>query len=393
MGRRESVFIPANPGMLTPEWVTDALTGAGALSDARVSSIVVEPIGGGGVGLTGDTVRVRLEIDGGAGPDSVVAKFPSQNIQTRAISENYDSYAREIRFYQRHAHRMPVRVAKYMGAGYDPGRSKQPGPIAARIVDALPARLKIWISSNVTKYMRPTKRRYALLIEDLGSAGSVYDIIDPPDLGQLGAALDTLARMHAEFWGDPTLAEDDCLDTLVTPTPGLFRTVAARRCLPAARERFDWLGDAEAEVLAEAIAGFREDVRLLNQPLTLVHGDARSDNMMFCEDGAVALLDWALAGHGHPGWDIGYLLSSSLRVELVEERDQLIEGYAAVLRENGAEMDLRELKAAVSAAYRANAVTQLLASALFDGTLDDGETELSDMWLPRIVAGLLADRG
>ena len=71
-----------------------------------------------------------------------------------------------------YAHRLPVRTPRYFGADYDPGSSGQPGPRLAAFVDALPVGVKIWISRNTRKYLRPTKRRYALLIEDMGSAGA-----------------------------------------------------------------------------------------------------------------------------------------------------------------------------------------------------------------------------
>ena len=116
MPKRKDAFIPNTPDELTAAWVADAFAGAGV--GGTVRDIEVRPLGG-GVGMTGQTVRVR--IDGDDTPASAVAKFAASQAQTRGITESYDSYAREIRFYQRYADRIPVRTPAYLGADYDPG--------------------------------------------------------------------------------------------------------------------------------------------------------------------------------------------------------------------------------------------------------------------------------
>lgn len=121
MAPRSKAFIPNAPGELTPEWITAALRRTGA--QGSVTGLTVEPLSDGGIGMTGQTVRVRLECSADADgiPDTVIAKFAASDPQTRGLIEVYDSYAREIRFYQRYAERMPVRVPTYFGADYDPG--------------------------------------------------------------------------------------------------------------------------------------------------------------------------------------------------------------------------------------------------------------------------------
>ncbi len=390
MSAKKPVFIPGTPEQLTAQWVTSTLREANRLPAGRVQSVAVEPLNTGGVGLTGQTVRVRLQHDGAdpASPTTVVAKFAAANPETRALIESYDAYAREIRFYQRYAHRMPIPTPLYYGGDYDPGSSKQPGPVRARLVDALPASSKVWISKNITKYMRPSKRRYALLIEDLGSKGEVFNIMNPPDDAQVALALDALAAMHAQFWKDSSLAGDDVFDRIVTTTPKLFTTVALKRCLPIARDRYGWLGAEEVGLLEQAAACFAEDLEAINAPVTLVHGDPRSDNLMFRPEGDVVLLDWALAANGHPGWDVGYFLSSCLSAERMANLDALVAGYEARLVELGVPVDGDDLRSVIDAAYRVAAIQQLLSLAVFDGTLDEAGDELADHWLPRLVAGM-----
>ncbi len=67
--------IPAHPGELSPEWVTSAMRAAGTIGgDVEVVGLHLEPLGDGGVGLAGETVRVSLTyrgpadaVDGSAG--------------------------------------------------------------------------------------------------------------------------------------------------------------------------------------------------------------------------------------------------------------------------------------------------------------------------------------
>lgn len=388
MAAETKAFIPNAPDELTPEWVTAAMRGAGATGS--VLGVSVEALSNGGVGITGQTVRVRLDRSSDARdiPETIVAKFAASDPQTRGLIEVYDSYAREIRFYQRYADRVPVRTPRYLGADYDPGSSGQPGPLVRRVVDALPVRVKIWISKNTVKYMRPSKRRYALLIEDMGSAGVVHALAEPPDDEQVAAALEAFAAIHAEFWHDGSLAGDDTFDVITTTTPRLFSEVARVRSLPIASDRYGWLGDDEQARLLDATERFAADLELVNRPVTLVHGDPRTDNLMFAPDGSVILLDWALAANGHPAWDVGYLLSSCLCHERIGACDALVRGYEAALASHGAEIDGDDLRRGIDATYRIVAVQQLLALSVLEGTDELTGAEMADLWLPRLAAGL-----
>lgn len=218
--------------------------------------------------------------------------------------------------------------------------------------------------------------------------GEVFNIVDPPDDTQVALALDALAAMHAQFWQDPTLVGNDVFDRMVTTTPKLFTTVALKRCLPIARDRYGWLGTAEVVLFERAAAAFADDLKVINAPVTLVHGDPRSDNLMFRPEGDVVLLDWALAAHGHPGWDVGYFLSSCLSADRMANFDQLVARYEARLGDLGVQIDGAELRSVIDSAYRVTAIQQLLSVAVFDGSIDETGDELADHWLPRLVAGM-----
>jgi hypothetical protein len=387
MPKPKDAFIPNTPDELTAAWVGEAMRAAG--TSCQVDAVAVEPLGG-GVGMTGQTVRVR--IDGEGAPATAVAKFAASQAQTRGITESYDSYAREIRFYERYADRVPVRTPAFLGADYDPGSHGQPGPRTAKVIESLPVAAKRWISRNTVKYLRPSKRRYALLIEDMGDAGDVYDLNDPPGPGEFRAAMDALAGVHAAFWKSPELdADDETFVHMVTSTPTLLSDVARTAALAVASERYDWCGAVERERLEEATHRFADDVVLTNTRYALVHGDSRSDNFMFAPDGTAIILDWAMVSRGHPGYDVGYLLSSCLDADRVDELAGHVEHYHDKLASHGVDFDAAELRKGVDAAYRINAVFQLLTLTVFEGQGDNTGMDMADQWLPRVAAGLTHD--
>jgi thiamine kinase-like enzyme len=200
-----------------------------------------------------------------------------------------------------------------------------------------------------------------------------------------------LAAVHAAFWDDRTLADNDTFRAVVTTTPGLYQTVGRKRCLPLAQDRWaGWIGAAETALLHDALDQFPADVALVNEPRTLIHGDPRSDNILYRDDGQVVLLDWALAGYANPAFDVGYLLSSCLGPERLESRPALTERYHAALTANGVSPDAEVLRQGVEATYRTLAVQILMSIAVLRGE-GYGDDTMDDLWMPRILAGLAAD--
>ena len=384
-----STIIPSCPADLTPEWLTGAMRAAGALPVGRVSEVEIRSLAGGGTGFTGDTVRVLLTYAGSnEGPDSVIAKFPTSDRQTRGMLEQFDAYAREIRFYRRFAHRMPCPVPTFLGADFDEKGARETGPRMSKLIDALPDQVQLAVTYDVTKFMRATKRRYALLIEDLGSETTVHDMAEPPETDRLRGALEALAAVHAAFWGDASLAGDPMFRSVVTTTPRLYTTVGHKRCLPMAQDRWqDWLTSDHVDILRRSLDNFGADVASVNEPLTLIHGDPRSDNILYREDGQAVLLDWALVGHAHPGYDVGYLLSSCLGVENAGERNGLVDGYERALAGHGIDVDGEALRSVVDATYRVTAVQQLVSIVVLNNE-SYGADSMYDLWMPRLLAGL-----
>ena len=382
---------PGAPEDLTPEWATAAMRTAGSLQDGhRVVSTRLGPLIGDGRPMTGELARVALSYDPpGAGPETVIAKFASRYRAVKGMIEQFDGYAREIHFYRDLASRVPVRVPRHIGSGFTPGRSKD-SPIAARIVDSLPARVHIALATDPTKLMRPTKRHYALLLEDRSDDTVVYNMVTPPSVELLAVALDTLAELHAAFWGGaPDLVGDPALRPslghISTLTPRLFANELRLRSLGVAQAHWsDWWGTSDTVIALEAADRIVDDIAAINRPVTLVHGDPRSDNLLFPTGGGPpTVIDWAIQSVAHPGWDVAYVLSSSLNDSAAA--DDLIAGYLRSLSSRGAAIDEVGLRAVIVASWRVQAVMQTLAVRVAPG--DYGEAgAFYDLWMPRVLA-------
>ena len=387
---------PGAPENLTAEWATEAMRAAGVLCGGhRVVSASVGPLTGDGRPMTGELVRVALSYDPvGAGPGTAVAKFASRHRAMKGMIEQFDGYAREIHFYRDLASRMPVRVPRHLGSGVTPGRSKD-SPAMARIVDVLPARVHVALATDPTRIMRATKRRYALLLEDCSDTTVVHNLVTPPSVELLAVALDTLAELHAAFWGGaPGLVADPSLRSALghisTLTPRLFANELRLRSLGVARARWsDWWVTSDTVMALEAADRIVDDVAAINRPVTLVHGDPRSDNLLFLAGGgSPTIIDWAIQSVAHPGWDVSYLLSSSLND--TDAAEGLIAGYRQSLARRGAEIDEADLRTVIVAGWRVQAVMNILAVRVAPG--DYGEAgAFYDLWVPRILA-LLRNR-
>ena len=113
---RPRMSVPADSEAITPKWLTAVLHEAGALDQARVTSIESAPIGQ--LGFTGQIWRLQIGCDKpepGA-PRSLVAKFSATNPEAREAVHSMGFYEREIGFYRELAADCPVRTPRcYFG--------------------------------------------------------------------------------------------------------------------------------------------------------------------------------------------------------------------------------------------------------------------------------------
>lgn len=294
---------PPTAGGLSPAWLTEVLRPARPESATEPSFVVgvqAEPLGT-GVGLISTLRRLHLTWSGPDGPPCVVVKSPPSGDGSRAVGQRFDMYRTEVRFYRE------------LGAA-----TQMAVPCHHAEVDE-------------------STHDFVIVLDDLSGEGSFDQIAGCP-AAPAAAVVAALADLHARHWDEAGLAAAPWLRTPDQPP-----LVAAFQDLlhgswPIVRARFADNLDASAVALCDRLEDLVPVVTsaLARPPVTLVHGDARLDNMFFGESGRVALCDWQLTGRSRGVRDLAYFLTQSLTPAARASHERpLIDAYLARLAEQG----------------------------------------------------------
>jgi aminoglycoside phosphotransferase (APT) family kinase protein len=290
-------------GDLRADRLGSALVGAGAAT-GRVVDARVEAIDD-AAGFLGTLRRVHLTWEGGTGPATVIAKLPTSIPGNQEIVDHFGYDRREAGVYR------DLRPWE---------RACAPRALAQEWDDAI--------------------GRGWLLLEDLHDHEGGDGVAGATDTQAL-STVTALAEWHAAFWNDPRLAElpwlPDSTDPVVAGYGRIF-DLTWDTCMA----RLDGVPDHIAAAAHEGRAWFDQAIReFADGDRTLVHGDARLDNVRFenvrfenvraGRAGAV-LLDFQLAAHGRGMYDVAFFCAGSLRTEDRRRLEpELIERYRATL--------------------------------------------------------------
>ena len=145
---------------------------------------------------------------------------------------------------------------------------------------------------------------------------------------ELASAARSIARIHARFWNSPALRRAQGL-----PHHHYMRAHEVKKHLPTFL-RWAQLPTRDREQfrhLPRQVAAALE--RLQKQPVTLVHGDLRSDNIFYGRK-SVRFIDWGLALAGNAAFDLARLAGGSARkpLSLLQHVDLLNLWHAELLR-------------------------------------------------------------
>lgn len=273
-------MIPEKADDVTATWFSSAL---GAL----VQAIELEPVGV-GVGLLGELYRVHLT--GDAVPATVILKLPTHAAANKAIGMAFRFYEREIRFFRDVAPTARVRVPQALHLDMD--------------VDA---------------------ERFVLVLEDLGHL-EMADQVTGMTVEQAIAAVQAIAPFHAQWWQSAALEALDWLPAADHPI-----TMQAAKVYedswPHFSEKWSHVVPAGGmELGARVRDAYRHMLTdLAVPPRTFTHTDFRLDNLFF-GDGGVTVIDWQLSTRSSGVYDVAYMLSQSMDVELRREHQAEIIG-------------------------------------------------------------------
>ena len=294
--------IPATLGEVTPGWLTAALRGSGAIREATVTGLQVQPIGE-AEGFLGQAARLTLAYDrreAGA-PESLVVKLANRSASARGLASDFGLYETEVRFYHELSSRVTLPAPRCHAAAFDAASGG-----------------------------------FVLLLEDLGDMRYGGDL--KVAKADLDLAVDTLAGLHAQWWESPQLDEFEWLAAWsgVPPAAGFDETWRAAAADLGAR-----LPPA-ASGLADRYTEYRRSLGkgLLRPPLTLLHGDYRLENMFFARDAEAtrrfALIDFQLVRRACGAHDLAWFLCAGLEVERRRElEEEIVRRYHSGLRDAG----------------------------------------------------------
>ena len=329
--------LPTTLNAVTPEWLTGALRGSGALPSGNVETVDHEIIGA-GIGFIGTVARLTPKYTGGAGPETIIAKVPSEDPGSRMVGVAFGLYEREVRFYEDLAGNCGMRAPKPYFAHYD-----------------------------------ATNGQSLILLQDLRD-GRFGDQVAGSTLPEAELAIDAIGTFHARWWDSPELANypwvTSGIETIRQPIQMMYEGVW--------RIAIDRFGHLFPQYVKDLIPDFgRRTMAALDQmavgPETLCHGDYRPDNLFFGPAGspdALVVCDWQGPGRAPGVVDSAYFITGSLEPDdRRKHEDELLRRYHHHLMEGGVkDYSFEQLKLD----YRGYFVGVIAGAVVLLGTLPEG---------------------
>jgi hypothetical protein len=288
--------IPSTPDSISPEWLTAALRGAGAVEYAKVVSIRVWSVATGRE-FAAESARLQIGYDrkeSGA-PSTVFVKLSAADRSLREKLRAMGIYETEVGFYR---------------------------DVAVR--EALPMR----VPRPYLSLYNATTGASILVIEDLSNArfGDNSAGCSPADAR---SAVRQLALVHAHFWESPELGEFKWLRSLVDDVESW--SAVYRAVLPQFEKRWaEFLTPSllkTARVFGDVLTGYFRQYSLA--PHTLIHGDFRAHNLAFrstSEGGGLVVFDWHTARRSPGALDLAYFLAGSMHAKQRRDTERSLVG-------------------------------------------------------------------
>ena len=325
-------FIPERLDDLTPEWLTIALRQGGHLPEAGEVTSVEREVLGEGEGFMGDITRLRLAYEGGEGPATVVAKMP--RLESRAFGELVGAYERESYFYEELPEEVPVALPRMYYGDFDRDPAAERQGRVKKLANRIPQRLLPRVTQVGLWMAGRKKRRYILLLEDLGDA-TPGDQLAGTDAERCAVVLRSAAKLHAALWESPALENRYWLAPLAGDSR--VRQSMFLEMRETFRGRHPELFDEEFERLVAWVSenGVETIERMQREaPETLVHGDLRLDNLALRGDVPV-FFDWQAIRRGPSAYDVAWFLSGASDDLTTGDEAELLHAYHGALEEHG----------------------------------------------------------
>ena len=180
---------------------------------------------------------------------------------------------------------------------------------------------------------------FSILMEDVGLRPGVRvgSVLDATSVDEVDSLLDTLAHLHAIFWGGP--------ERIAWATPPSDNAPMRFWREIGPRLTHNHLSSGHRAALVDPVRWPEGDWwpafdRLIELdsggPQTFLHGDVHAGNVYYVSGGPGGLLDWQLALRGSWALDVTYLLITALSpADRAAHERSLLTGYLERLRGHG----------------------------------------------------------
>jgi len=219
---------------------------------------------------------------------------------------------------------------------------------------------------------------FNLLLEDCG--GECFTSDNSPDehLPEHEAVLHELAQLHGCFVRTSPASAPRW--QLRQRDHARFISHHYRRGVDALREVYaGWLAPEHFELVEAFTCDVADWHRYERHTLTLTHGDARFENVLFQRDGSncrASLASWKLVGVRNPMFDVACLLSNDLSyVARNHSEATLLQRYCRVFEQSGTQYPLRE----ASEDYRFHLFAPLIFNICAAGFLQETLVQNADL--------------
>jgi hypothetical protein len=289
------------PGDITEEFLTRCLEKAGhegvEVRGFRGSRI--------GTGQIGQCIRYELDFSGDAhgAPQTLVAKFPSDDPTSRQTGVMLGNYQKEVSFYQSLQSRVGILTPRCYHAEIDGN-----GPA------------------------------HLLVLEDLAPAVQ-GDQMAGCSARVAEAAVQELVGLHAPSWCDAELLKLDWLRAPNEMTVQIGRSLYQGQLTPFLERFRKRLAPDELSIIERVAESNGPPFELLGDVYSVVHVDYRLDNLMIDDSKSPPLItavDWQSLTLGNPLSDVAYFLGAGLLPEARQEVErEIVRSYYRSLEKAG----------------------------------------------------------
>jgi len=267
------------------------------------------------------------------------ARYPGTRVGEVVVLSEFTTLATKLRLglgYEAGSPRGPASV--FMKAFLDDGATRAwIGEPEARFFAQLAPTLDLRMPTAVYAGIDDATHHGIVVLEDLEAQGVTFlGALSPYSVDQADATLGELAKLHAQSWDSPKLA-DGWLQPVVEKFTGYRTTDELQALLDGERSALlpgEVCSAARLQSAVTAVFAATADARRC-----LVHGDAHAGNLFLTAAGEPGVCDWQIVSRCHWSFDVAYHTATALTPEDRRASEQdLLRAYLDRMRVAGVDV-------------------------------------------------------